>query len=438
MIALSNVSVASVRLRLQRALTSSCAAIGLAAGGLAHAQLEVEISGAGANQYPIAIADFADDDIGQGRQIAEVVRADLRRSGLFRVIASDRSIDVDANVNYDVWRERGANALAYGSSRTAGSQLDIRYRLVDTVDEAAIDGMSFSSPANRWRRAAHQVSDRICLVLSGAQCPFSTRIAFVTKRNGVYELQIADADGHHAQTALRSSESIISPAWSPDGTRLAYVSFETGKPVVYVHHIATGQRVPVANYRGNNSAPSWSPDGNQLAVVLSRDGTSQIYLVNADGSNLRQLTRTGTINTEPVFTPDGSHIIFTSDRGGSAQIYRMPASGGEASRLTFNGSYNVSPQVSPDGTALVYVTRRDGRFQIAILNLATGQEVILTDGPNDFSPSFSPDGGMVLYTSETRGGVLQVDSIDGLASETLSTAGAGITASAWGPFGSAH
>lgn len=405
----------------------------------AHAQLQVEISGAGANQYPIAIADFADPNGQQGRQLADVVRADLVRSGLFRTVdTSGASLNIDSQIDFGLWRGRGANALAYGSSQTNGNQLDIRYRMVDTVQQSELDGMGFSAPANRWRSAAHKVADRICEKLSGAQCAFSTRIAFVVKRGGVWELQIADADGHNAQTALRSRESIISPAWSPDGSRLAYVSFESGKPVVYVHQIATGQRIPVANFKGNNSAPAWSPDGSRLAVVLSRDGSSQIYLVNADGSNPTRLTQTATINTEPSFTPDGQHIVFSSDRGGSAQIYRISVNGGEATRLTFNGGHNVSPHVSPDGTALIYVTRRGGNFQIAVLNLSTGNEVLLTNGPDDQSPSFSPDGGMVLYTAGQRGGTLNVRSIDGAAQETLSVAGAGVSAATWGPFGTAN
>ena len=405
----------------------------------ANAQLEVEISGAGANQYPIAIADFADPNGQQGRQLAEVVRADLVRSGLFRTIDTQgANLNVDSQIDYAMWRERGANALAYGSSQSNGAELDIRYRMADTVQQSELDARGFSVPVNRWRRAAHEVSDRICEKLSGAQCAFSTRIAYVVKRGNIWELQVADADGHNAQTALRSRESIISPAWSPDGTRLAYVSFESGKPVVYVHTLATGQRVPVANFKGNNSAPAWSPDGTRLAVVLSRDGSSQIYLVNADGSNLTRLTQTATINTEPSFSPDGRYIVFSSDRGGSAQIYRIGVDGGNATRLTFNGSHNVSPHVSPDGTALLYVTRRNGNFQIAVLNLSTGNEVLLTDGPDDQSPSFSPDGGMVLYTAGQRGGVLNVRSIDGLARDTLTAAGAGVTAASWGPFGTAN
>ncbi len=418
---------------------ASLALLAMCAMQTANAQLEVEISGAGANQYPIAIADFADSDGQRGRQLAEVVRADLVRSGLFRTVStSGVNLGVDSTIDFAMWRQRGANALAYGSSQSDGSQLDIRYRMVDTVQQSELDGMGFAAPANRWRSAAHKVADRICEKLSGAQCAFSTRIAYVVKRGGVWELQIADADGHNPQTALRSRESIISPTWSPDGSRLAYVSFESGKPVVYVHHIATGQRTPVANFKGNNSAPAWSPDGKRLAVVLSRDGSSQIYLVNVDGSNLTRVTQTATINTEPSFTPDGRSIVFSSDRGGSAQIYKIGVEGGQATRLTFNGGHNVSPEVSPDGTALLYVTRRGGNYQIAVLNLSTGKEVLLTNGPDDQSPSFSPDGGMVLYSSGQRGGTLSVRSIDGLAQETLAPAGAGITAATWGPFGTAN
>lgn len=405
----------------------------------AHAQLQVEISGAGANQYPIAVTDFVDSDGQRGRQLAEVVRADLTRSGLFRMVnAAGARVDVSGGLDFAMWRDRGANAVAYGNSGSNGSQVEINYHLADTVQQAEIDSQVVSASLNNWRSAAHQVADRICERLSGAQCAFSTRIAFVAKRGNLWELMVADADGHNPQAALRSREAIISPAWSPDGTRLAYVSFESGKPVVYVHNIRTGQRSVVANFRGNNSAPAWSPDSSKLAVVLSRDGSSQIYSVNADGSNPTRLTQSGTINTEPAFTPDGRSIVFSSDRGGSAQIYRMGVDGGNATRLTFNGGHNVSPRVSPDGTALTYVTRRGGNFQIAVLNLSTGNEVLLTNGPDDQSPSFSPDGGMVLYTAGQRGGTLNVRSIDGLAQETLSASGAGITAAAWGPFGTAN
>jgi TolB protein len=425
-------------IRRPMALATACALMALGLAGQASAQLQVEISGAGANQYPIAVADFSDTNAAQGRQLSDVVRADLTRSGLFRMInARDAGLDINSEIGFAAWQSRGANALVYGTAQSTGDQLQLSYRLVDTMQESQLDGMAFTTPVSHWRKAAHQVSDRICEKLSGSKCAFSTRIAYVVKRGSTWELVIADADGHNPQTALRSRESIISPAWSPDGSRLAYVSFESGKPVVYVHTIASGERVPVANFKGNNSAPAWSPDGGRLAVVLSRDGSSQIYIINADGSGVRRLTEAATINTEPSFSPDGRYVVFSSDRGGAPQIYRVGVDGGQPERLTFNGNYNVSPSMSPDGSTLLYVTRRGSNYQVAALNLSSGNESLLTQGPDDQSPTFSPDGGMVLYTSGQRGGVLAVVSVDGQARETLATAGAGVRTSAWGPFGTA-
>ena len=212
------------------------------------------------------------------------------------------------------------------------------------------------SPASDLRLTAHRIADRIYEKLTGERGVFATRIAYVvqTSRNA-WELHIADADGANPQSALRSREPIISPAWSPDGSRLAYVSFETGKPVVYVHTVATGARKAVANFRGSNSAPAWSPDGKTLAVTLTREGNSQVFLMNADGGNVRRLTTSSGIDTEPSFSPDGQSIYFTSDRGGGPQVYRMPATGGGAQRVTFNGDYNISPRLSPDGKLLAYV-----------------------------------------------------------------------------------
>src|SRR5690606_11330472 len=194
------------------------------------------------------------------------------------------------------------------------------------------------------RATAHRYSDYVNEKLTGERGVFSTRIAYVVKRGNRYELQIADADGAGEETALASFEPIISPAWSPDGRRVAYVSFESKRPVVYVHSLQDGKRSVVANFRGSNSAPAWSPDGKRIAVTLSREGGSQIFLVNPDGSNLRRLTTSTAIDTEPRFSPDGRWLYFTSDRGGSPQIYRMPANGGPAQRVTFEGSYNVSPR----------------------------------------------------------------------------------------------
>ena len=403
----------------------------------AHAQLRVDISGTGATQYPVAIADFAVDDV-HGRAIADVIRADLTRTGQFRLInASGAGLNVDSQVNYDDWRNKGADFLAYGSiTRGADGRYDVRYRLGDTIKKGQLDGVAFSGSEQELRRVAHQIADRIYEKITGVRGVFSTRIAYVLKRGNTYELQIADADGQNPQVALRSREPVISPAWSPDGSKLAYVSFESGKPVVYVHTLATSARIPVANFKGNNSAPAWSPDGSKLAVALTRDGLSQIYIVGADGSsNMRRLTRSPGIDTEPIFTPDGRSIIFTSDRSGGPQIYQTSLDGGDARRLTFNGSYNISPRISPDGSTLLYVSKRDGAFRIASLQLASGNEALLTDGRDDQSPSFAPNGMQILYAAVQNGrSVLAGVSSDGRVRQTLSVLNGEIREPTWGPF----
>lgn len=402
----------------------------------ANAQLRVDISGTGAKQYPIAIADFTGDST--GRLIAEVIRADLTRSGQFRLInATGAKLEVDTPIAYEEWRTRGADYVAYGTvTKESGDQYEVRYRLADTINDTNLDGVVFTGSDRELRRIAHQIADRIYEHITGIPGVFATRIAYVLKHGNTYELQIADSDGQNPQIALRSREPIISPAWSPDGSKLAYVSFETGKPVVYVHELSSSKRTPVANFKGNNSAPAWSPDGNTLAVVLTREGLSQIYLINAhDGSNLRRLTRSPLIDTEPVFSPDGQSIFFTSDRSGRPQIYQIPVNGGEARRVSFNGDYNISPRISPDGKSLLMVTRRGGAFRIASVDLETGTETLLTQGPDDQSPSFAPNGKQVLYASRQGGRhMLAGVSSDGRMRQTLSIHNGEIREPTWGPF----
>lgn len=411
------------------------AAIGLMLSSLAHAQLRVEISGVGANQVPVAIASFVDEGTAP-QQITAIVKADLARSGYFRIIDTGSAMSETTPVNLGDWKAQGADALVVGSvQRLADGRYDVRYRLMDTIKSANLSGFGQVAGPDRLRVAAHRIADDIYEKLLGVRGAFATRIAYVTKSGSEYRLEIADADGEDAQVALRSNEPIISPAWSPDGTRVAYVSFENKKPVVYVQDLTSRRRTIVANHRGNNSAPAWSPDGSKLALALSRDGYTQIYVVNADGSGLRKLTNTNGIETEPQFSADGQFIYFTSDRSGGPQIYRMSANGGDAQRVTFNGSYNISPRISPDGKTLAYISRRDGRFQLYALDLASGQELRLSDTAKDESPSFSPNGKYIMYATESgRRGTLAVVSVDGRVKQRLTTQAGDVREPTWGPF----
>ena len=401
-----------------------------------NAQLSIEITGAGANRIPVAIANFA-GDTAAAQVVTATVRADLERSGLFKLIdPAGATLDENAQINFADWKGRGADALAAGSlTRAPDGRMQARFRVYDTQKQVAVGGAVYVTGNDQLRAAGHRIADYIYEKLTGEKGVFSTRIAYVVKSGGQFRLQIADADGQGAVTALSSSEPIISPVWSPDGGKLAYVSFEKKKPVIYVHTLASGQRQVVANFKGSNSAPAWSPDGRRLAVVLSKDGNSQIYVVNADGTGVQRLTQSGGIDTEPRYSPDGGSIYFTSDRGGSPQIYRMSASGGDAQRVTFEGSYNVSPRPSADGKSLAFISRREGRFQLAVMDLASKQVQILTDSHKDESPSFAPNSRMVLIATETGGrGVLSAVSSDGRIKQRLSIAAGDVREPAWGPF----
>lgn len=394
----------------------------------------MEITGAGANRLPVAIADFAGERV-VGQALTSVVRADLERSGLFRLVDAGAPLADNATPPFEDLKARGADVVAGGSVTTAADgRHETRVRLTDLQKQAVLGSQAYLHTGVQLRATAHRIADFIHEKLTGEPGVFSTRIAYVVKSTGRYELKIADADGANDQAALASREPIISPAWSPDGTKLAYVSFEAKKPVVYVHDLASGRRHVAANFKGSNSAPAWSPDGKQLAVVLTKDGSSQLYVVNADGSGVRRIATSSGIDTEPRWAPDGQYIYFTSDRGGSPQIYRTASSGGNTERVTFEGSYNVTPRLSPDGRSMAFITRNNGRFQLALMDLASKQTQILTDSTKDESPSFAPNGRMILYATEIGGrGVLAAVSSDGRVKQKLSVQAADVREPAWGP-----
>lgn len=404
-----------------------------------NAQMNIEIKGVGQTLYPIAIARFKDEDK-LPVKISDVIRQNLTRSGYFRNVELGNGVEDDQVIpNFKTWAARGADALAVGSvTQKSPGQYEVRYRLYDIRKGESLNGLIVSASEDNLRLAAHKISDDIIFKLLGERGVFSTRLSYVMKEGKRYRLVISDADGQNMRNALNSSEPIISVAWSPDGQKIAYVSFEDRKPVVYVHELVTGRRIVLSNERGNNSAPSWAPDGKSLAVSLSKDGNTQIYRVNADGSNLSRLTQGNTIDTEPQFSPDGKFLYFTSDRGGNPQIYRMSADGerGEpARRITFKQPYATSPRISPDGKYLAYIGGAGGGFKLFLMNLATGDSTPMTDTSFDESPSFAANGRYILYSTQVGGKkVLAAVSVDGYVKQILSVPGSDVRQPSWGPF----
>jgi TolB protein len=431
---------------LFKGLLATLMGLCLARGALAQSNLRIDITTSGDKLIPIALLNMPADNPADRvfvETVEAVVAANLRRTGAFSLLPvapqnpplTERS--ELGNTFAMQWQASGAQAVTLGSlTRLPDGRVDLRFRLIDTTKNVDLGGLSLVSAATNLdaRRTAHRMADYIFERLTGEPGFFSTRLAYVRREGKQQVLLIADSDGENAQPALRSNESIISLAWSPDGNRLAYVSFETGKAVVYVHELATGKRSVVANYRGSNSSPAWSPDGNRLAVVLTKDGGSQIYTANVDGSGLKRITRTGTINTEPSFSADGRHIYFTSDRGGSAQIYRIAVdSSGQPERISFQGRFNARPVVSPNGQFMSFVAQREGRFVIGVRELASGDEILVSDGPKDDSPSFAPNSKWIIFSSRINGReALSAVSVDGKVRTRISLDTAGIRNPAWG------
>jgi TolB protein len=410
----------------------------------AHALLTIEITGGSEAALPIAVVPFGTDGFAPPEDISEVIRNDLASSGRFAPLPEQDLISQPhekSEINFTDWRLLRSEGLLVGKvSSVDGETYQVQFQLFDVYKTKQLVGKRYQVPASGLRRLAHQISDIIYETLTGEQGVFSTRLAFVTALTGTdgkkrFALQVSDADGANPRTVLQSREPILSPSWAPDGERLSYVSFENGKAEVFVQEMRSGQRTSVAAFRGLNSAPAWSPDGKKLALTLSKAGNPEIYVLELATGKLSRVTHNSqAIDTEAVWLPNGRELIFTSDRGGRPQIYKVPAEGGRATRLTFEGSYNSSADVSPDGRYMVMLQGFKGKDYIAVQDLSSGSVQVLTETGRDESPSFAPNGRIILYaTKQNNKGVLASVTIDGRIHQRLGESGSSIREPAWSP-----
>ena len=417
----------------------------LLASGTARAALTIEITQGLEGAIPIAVVPFgwSGNAAAAPENIAAIIAADLNRSGRFESLPDHDLIAhpaAGAQVQFQNWRMVKVDNLVIGQvTENADGNYAVQFEVYDVFGGKQVIGATYPTDHADLRRVAHHISDVIYEKLTGERGAFNTRIAYVTTsgpiKNKTYTLLVADSDGYNPQTILTSDQPLMSPSWSPDGRQIAYVSFENKTAEIYIQEVATGSRRKLAAFKGINGAPSWSPDGRQLALTLSRDGNPEIYIMDVATGALRRLTNGAAIDTEPLWTPDGRSIIFTSDRGGSAQIYRVPARGGKAERLTFEGKYNAGADISPDGRKIAMVHGAGGSYRIAVLDLDSGLQRMLTDGPLDESPSFSPNGSMIIYA--TRAGnreVLSAVSVDGRFRQRLSLQAGNVREPVWSPF----
>jgi TolB protein len=409
----------------------------------AEQDLTIDITKGIEGAQPIAIVPFG-AQTAVPEDMAAIISADLSRTGRFEPLSAqsytDRPVDF-SQINFSNWRALQVDHIVVGEIRpSAGGRFTVQFQLADVLQTSQLLGLSFEVKGNELRRLAHHISDLIYEKLTGERGAFNTRIAYITTQrqaagNVVYNLVVADADGYNPQVILRSTQPLMSPSWSPDGSRLAYVSFENRRSQIVVQDVYSGARQTVAAYPGINGAPAWSPDGQRLAFTLSKDGNPEIYLYNLAGGGLVRLTNSTSINTEPAWSPDGKSLVFTSDRGGSPQLYRLSLNGGQPQRLTFEGDYNARPVFSPDGRYLAMVHRKGGKFYIAVMDMQSRQLRILTGGGLDESPSFAPNGRTIIYAT-TRGGrqVLAAVSVDGRVQQNLVLRDNDVREPVWSPY----
>lgn len=408
--------------------------------------IEIIIDKGVENPIPITIVPFSWSQAAGMPPIdlATIISDDLTRSGRFSPM-EEKDLPQQPHdfneIQFKDWQRLGMENLVIGQLKQTGSgDFLVDFRLVDVYKGKQIAGFSIPSTQLQLRRTAHEISDIIYEKLIGVRGAFATRIVYVTlvkNREGAkkYTLQISDADGYNPQVLLESKESLLSPSWSPDGKKLAYVSFESRNSAVYIQDLLTGAREKVASNPGINSAPAWSPDGTRLALTLSMKGNPEIYIMHVASKQLRRMTDNGAIDTEPTWSPDGRMLAFTSDRGGSPQIYEIPVDGGDPKRLTFDGTYNARPVYSPDGKYLAVVHGEGGVYRIGLYDRSSKQISILTESQMDESPSFAPNGHMIIYTTTgARGNALAAISVDGSVHQRLALQDGEVREPVWGPF----
>jgi TolB protein len=437
----------TVRTRILRALRFlAAAAIASAAVLPAQAQLKIEITSGVTDPVPIAVVPFARPGPADGGlDVAQVVEHDLQGSGRFRALARQRMPGTPTrfdDVAAAAWKGAGADYLVVGRvTAIDGGQVAVDFDLVNSLTGQKVVSQRFMGLPSALRNAAHRVSDVVYEKILGIKGAFATRIAYVAVDGQPpaqsYQLIVADADGENQRLILQSRFPLMSPAWSPDGQWLAYVSFETKRSAVYVQLVRTGERRQVSARAGINGAPAWSPDGHKLALTLGgSNGNPDIYILDLSSQNLTRITDDPAIDTEPTWTPDGRSLYFTSDRAGGPQIYRIGTTAGEhPKRITFGGNYNARPRVSADGTLLAMVTLDSGNYRIAVQDLASGNVRMLSKGRLDESPSFAPNGAMLIYAErEGNRGSLDTVSVDGLTGLRLRADQGEVREPAWGPF----